>query len=377
MNFIRDLAIPIILLLAIGAIIISVNSQLTNLLTLGGQTDILVVRNTNTNIDQSIIPTSAVEKLPQINIDEIVPVIFQNVSVIIKSGNFTVHSFILFECVNISSFNNIYPFQSLQSNQISNITKNSAIIGSQIVSELQLNQNDIQNYQIYIPKTNISLTIDAMVNVPDVTANNVVINFNSIHSINETYDNNYYSELLIKVSDKTKIVNVINEIQNEFSTLFPKYNCKVLQGSGTSTLLNDVITTIVKQLVIFNTILDVIIIIRILQSLFWIAQEYEYELNQLKILGASKKQIYILFMILVLIIGNLGIALGIVGSILVPTGITFLVAILTLQPVSIQPPTVFQIFENFWEVNTLIILFTFYPAFRLSSKKIIRQKERE
>ena len=377
MNFIRDIAIPIILLLAVGAIISSVNLQLTNLLTIGGQNDVVIVRNVHTPIEDSIIPASALENISHNNIEKIIPVVYMTEQVVLITSNQTIHSKIQFVGVNISDLNDIIPFQTLQNNQITNNSNYSLYIGSQIISELSLDENTINNDKIFIPSTNTYFNISGVIGVPDIAANNILINFHMLQSINSTYNYKYYSELMIKVQDRSKIVSTINNIQDQLSKNFPNCDCNVIQGSGTSSLLENVISTIVEQLAIFNLILDIIIIIRVLQSLFWIANDYKYELNELRILGASKYQIYILFLFLSVSIGNLGILLGMIGSIVIPTAITYLIAILTIQTVSVQPPSITQMIMYFFQVNALIIIVTLFPAYQLASKKIIKQKERE
>ena len=111
--------------------------------------------------------------------------------------------------------------------------------------------------------------------------------------------------------------------------------------------------------------------------MFWIANDYSYELNELKIIGSSNNQILFIFMFIGLIIGNLGYLLGVIASILIPSIISYLIALLTLQNVTLLPPTLFQIVEAFLELNFVIFLVTLLPAYQLSSKKILKQKTRE
>ena len=221
------------------------------------------------------------------------------------------------------------------------------------------------------------LFISSVMNVPDLFVNAIVINPSSIHLLNKSYNFNYYSEVLFKVRDKSQIVETANQLQNKITDLYPTCNCRVLQGSGTSSLLEKVVSKIVEQLYVFNAILDMIIVIRLLQCLFWIATEYEYELNELKILGASKLQIYVLFIILGVTIGNLGYLLGAMGSIVIPLSITYLLAIVTLQSATILPPSLNQILIGLIQINVLIFIIVLIPAYHLSSKRILKQKERE
>ncbi len=377
MNFIRDIAIPVILILSIGAIILSVNNQLTNLITLGGQNDVLIVRDTQTSIDNSTIPSKIIENKTIPNVEKMVPLLYQIQPVVIKNNQTEIHTSIQFVIVNISELNAIIPFKTLQDNQLGNLKSNETIIGSQVVDNLQLNKEALTQYKIFNPGTNKSLSIGPMITVPDIFVNAVVVSVANVNIINKTYNYQYYSELLFKIRDKSKIVTTANQIQNILTTNYPECNCEVIQGSGTSLLLKNVISTIVQQLAIFNLILDIIIIIRIIQSLFWIAQEYKYELNDLRILGASTTQIFGLFIFLSILVGNLGFVLGALGSILFPICITYIIGIFTLQNVTIIPPTLNQIVINLLQINILILAITIIPAFQLSRKKILKQKERE
>lgn len=377
MNFIRDIAIPVILILSIGAMIISVNNQLTNLITLGGQNDVLIVRNTQTSIENSTIPSGMLENKSLTNIDKIVPVIYQTIPVIIKNNQTEIYTPIQFVLVNISQLNSILPFRTLQNSQIAEINNNETIIGSHIVDKLFLNKEALSNYHIFFPETNKSQMIGPMISLPDIFVNAIVMNIDNANIINKTYNYQYYSELLIKIRDRSKIVSTASQIQNIIARNYSNCNCEVLQGSGTNSLLRNVISTIIEQLSLFNFILDIIIIIRIIQSLFWIAQEYQYELNELKILGATTTQIFGMFIFLSMLVGNLGYLLGIIGSVLFPICITYIVGIFTFQTVTIIPPTLDQIIVNFFQINLIIILVTLFPAFQLSRKKLLKQKERE
>jgi len=187
----------------------------------------------------------------------------------------------------------------------------------------------------------------------------------------------YYSELLIKIKDKSKIVTTADQLQNTIDNSFPGCKCKILQGSGTYSLLKDVLNKIMEQLLIFNFILSVLIIIRIIQSLFWISNEYTYELNELKILGSSKSQIIFLFIVISFLIGNLGFLLGLFGTILIPSMISYLIAFISVQNVTILPPTVIQILLTFLLYNFVITVIAFVPSYQIASKKIIKQKTRE
>lgn len=377
MNFIRDIAIPVILILSVGAIIISVNGQLTNLLNLGGQNNILIVRDTQTTVENSTVPINLLEGKSITNIEKVVPLIYQTVPIIVKSNQTDIHTTIQFVAVNISELNSILPFTTIPTYQLNQMNQNQVIIGSQIVSDLQLDQNALENYTLYLPTTNSSLKFGFIDSVPDLFPNAIVLNIRNIGLINKTYNYQYYSELFISVRDRLKLAQTQSQIQTIITSDFPACNCIVLQGSGTNSLLQNVISKIVSQLKIFNFILDIIIVIRIIQSLFWIAQEYQYELNDLKILGASTSQIYVLFIFLGILMGNLGYLFGVVGSIFIPAFITYLLGIVTLQPGTIILPTFEQIFVNFIQINVLIVIVTLLPAFQLSRKKILRQKERE
>jgi ABC-type lipoprotein release transport system permease subunit len=181
----------------------------------------------------------------------------------------------------------------------------------------------------------------------------------------------------LKINDKSKSVLTAIHIDDKITEFFSSCNCRVIQGSGTNNLLQSVLTKIVDQLFVFNAILDIIIIIRVFQGLFWIAREYEYDINELKILGASKRNIYILFYLISIIIGNFGVILGVIGAIIIPTLLTWIIAIVSLQPVSIFAPSIVQIIENIIQINLIILLSTIVPASNLSSKKILKQKNRE
>ena len=377
MNFVRDIAILVVLLLSVGAIIFSVNNQLTNLINLGGQNDILIVRNTHSPIQNSIVPSTLVANISLGNIEKIVPVLYQSIHVVIKGPNSTVNTQISFVAVNVSELNTIIPFQTINNVQIFNFSNNDSIIGSQIVNELHIDNQNLNQYNIFFPSSNKTFYISSMVSNPDQFVNNILIDMKSLQLINVTYNYNYYSELFLKIKDKSKIVLTAKQIQNFIDKYFPNSGCTVLQGTGTRSLLDKVLSTIMKQLTIFNYILDFLIVIRIVQSLLWIAEEFQYELNELKILGGSKRQIYVFFILVSLVISNLGFVLGVMGSIVIPSLITYLLAIVTRSYALILPPTFDQIATFFIQLNLITVVVSITPALVLSNKKILKQKERE
>ena len=377
MNFVRDIAIPVILLLSVGGIIVGVNSQLTYLLTLGGQNDILVIRDIQQPIEKSIIPVSLVGILNNSNIEKIVPLVYQNIPVIINESNTIIHTTLQVVFVNITDLNDILPFKTITSKHLNNLTVFDAIIGSQIVQSLNLSSELLTSYSILTTNSNVTLYPTIIMNEPDIFVNVLTLNNSSIKFVNQTYNGSYYSELLVKVKDKSKIVSTANQIQGKIDNFFPQYDCQVVQGTGTYSLLSNVLSTIIQQLSIFNFILDVIILIRIIQSLMWIANDFEYEINELKILGASVLQVFLIFIIISLIIGNLGFILGFFGTLILPTIISYLISLVTIQTVSLSIPSLDLIFSFFIQTNILVILIAIIPSYFFATKRIIRQKERE
>ena len=377
MNFVRDIAIPVILLLSVGGIIVGVNSQLTYMLTLGGQNDILVIRDTQQPIEKSIIPVSLVCILNNSNIEKIVPLVYQNIPVIINESNTIIHTTLQVVFVNITDLNDILPFKTITSKQLNNLTVFDAIIGSQIVQSLNLSSELLTSYSILTTNSNVTLYPTIIMNEPDIFVNVLTLNNSSIKFVNQTYNGSYYSELLVKVKDKSKIVSTANQIQGKIDNFFPQFDCQVVLGTGTYSLLSNVLSTIIHQLSIFNFILDVIILIRIIQSLMWIANDFEYEINELKILGASVLQVFLIFIIISLIIGNLGFILGFFGTLILPTIISYLISLVTIQTVSLSIPSLDLIFSFFIQTNILVIFIAIIPSYFFATKRIIRQKERE
>ena len=157
MNFVRDIAIPVILLLSVGAIIISVNLQLTNLLTLGGQNNILIIRNTQEPVENSTIPASLVNNLHNPNIGTVVPVIIQDAAIIVNKSSQLFSSSVEIVTLDLHNFTQILPFQSVQSSQLNNFSLNNIIIGSQIMQDLNLNPESLSSYSFIIPSTNVTL----------------------------------------------------------------------------------------------------------------------------------------------------------------------------------------------------------------------------
>lgn len=377
LNFIRDIAIPIILLLTVGAIIGSVNVQLTNLTALTAQSDVLIIRDTNKPIEQSIIPSNLTNQIHESNIKTITPFIYQNESVQIQNNNKTMQSFIQFVATNLTALEKINPFTSFSSNQLNKLTGSEVLIGSQLAKDYQITSNNLNNFSIYVPSTKSTFTIGLILEQSDNYVNSLVIDFTTLKLINESYDNSYYSQIMMNVKDSSKITSTLNSIQQTINEFYPNSNLKVIQGSGTSFLLSSILEKIIEQINIFNFILDIIIIVRILQVLLWISHDYEFELNELKIMGSSTFQIYLLFILISIIIGNLGILLGILGTIFIPPIITYLISIFTLQSATVHQPSLYQMLVTVVEMNILIIGVSFIPAFILSSKHTVSQKSRE
>ena len=65
------------------------------------------------------------------------------------------------------------------------------------------------------------------------------------------------------------------------------------------------------------------------------------------------------------------------GSIVIPSLITYLLAIVTRSYALILPPTFDQIATFFIQLNLITVVVSITPALVLSNKKILKQKERE
>ena len=76
MNFVRDIAIPVVLLLAVGAIITSVNFQLTSFANLTPQSNVLIIRDTSVPIEDSQVPFEVINELNQPKIDSVAPGVY-------------------------------------------------------------------------------------------------------------------------------------------------------------------------------------------------------------------------------------------------------------------------------------------------------------
>ena len=96
--------------------------------------------------------------------------------------------------VNISELNSIIPFRSINNVQISNLTINDLIIGSQIVNDLHMDNKNLKQFNIFFPSSNKTFFVSTMVSDPDQFVNNILIDFKSSQLVNITYKFNYYSE---------------------------------------------------------------------------------------------------------------------------------------------------------------------------------------
>jgi hypothetical protein len=106
---------------------------------------------------------------------------------------------------------------------------------------------------------------------------------------------------------------------------------------------------------------------------------YELDFAYLKIIGQRRYEILIIVLIMGQTIGNLALLLALPISLLLPHGISLLLALITNQVFIPEIPNIFQLVELIIAFNIIFIIVCIFPAFQISFKpireSIVRKQE--
>ncbi|MHA2366586.1 MAG: hypothetical protein ACXAC7_21700, partial [Candidatus Hodarchaeales archaeon] len=131
LGFIRDITIPIILILSVFALISSLNIQITNLVTLGGQDSYLLLRGDDTSsLENSKVPKDILNLLELPNIKDILPTQYFNATMKGFIDEYNIfNTQIIVQAVNLEKLVSFWPRHPFDKNLLENAKNNSAYIG--------------------------------------------------------------------------------------------------------------------------------------------------------------------------------------------------------------------------------------------------------
>ncbi|MHA1991227.1 MAG: hypothetical protein ACW98A_09705 [Candidatus Hodarchaeales archaeon] len=377
--FTRDLAIPIILIISVTSIIASFNNNIIFLSSLAGQDSYLALREDNSNLEESFIPFG-LEKEIQSNKENVIDTLSINqINLPLKvrepyqNVNLSTESVII--GTNLSKLADFWgeELQVTKSINTSSLTNTSGIIGEKLANSLNIVENNLPvdffielkdegDSYLYLQVVSI-LKGETMYTNSILTPRNFFYNIKSIYQTHSNY-------LLIK-TNKTSNIDIIKQtINDNIKKAYPDNNFLLISARGTTTLLDNILFEIIDKLRIFNLILIFLILIRLFQAVQWLSVHYELDFAYLKIIGQKRYEILIIVLIMGQTIGNLALLLALPISILLPHGISLLLALVTNQVFIPEIPNIFQLVELIITFNIIFIIVCLFPAIQISFKPI-------
>ncbi|OLS23728.1 MAG: hypothetical protein HeimC3_23710 [Candidatus Heimdallarchaeota archaeon LC_3] len=379
--FIRDISIPIILLISISAIITSFNSNIIFLSSLAGEDSYLSLREKEDNLENSLVPLELEEliKNNDQNILAILPINQKDTSILVtepyQGRNISFQSQII--GTNLSKLSLFWDndLKEIKNINISSMQVNEVIIGEKLAEDLNiLEENFPINLFIPIRDNNnfyLNLLIVSILKGNTIYTHSLLVNnkvFISFESAFESHSN----YLLIKVKEPSKIGVTKQKIMDFLDSEYENSNFQITSARGSSALLDDILFEIVDKLRLFNMILIALVIIRLFQAVQWLTVHYELDMAYLKIIGQRKYEISLIMLIMGLIIGNLSLIIAIPISLLLPLGIALLLAMVTQEVFIPEIPTIFQIGEYILLFWVIFLISSLIPSIQLASKDIMK-----
>ncbi|MHA2337235.1 MAG: hypothetical protein ACXACX_08025 [Candidatus Hodarchaeales archaeon] len=263
--------------------------------------------------------------------------------------------------------------QVTKSINTSSLTNTSGIIGEKLANSLNIVENNLPvdffielkdegDSYLYLQVVSI-LKGETMYTNSILTPRNFFYNIKSIYQTHSNY-------LLIK-TNKTSNIDIIKQtINDNIKKAYPDNNFLLISARGTTTLLDNILFEIIDKLRIFNLILIFLILIRLFQAVQWLSVHYELDFAYLKIIGQKRYEILIIVLIMGQTIGNLALLLALPISILLPHGISLLLALVTNQVFIPEIPNIFQLVELIITFNIIFIIVCLFPAIQISFKPI-------
>ena len=379
--FIRDISVPIILLISISAIITSFNSNIIFLSSLAGEDRYLSIRENEDNLENSFVPLELGDliKNKDQNVIATLPVDQKDTDLLVsepyQDKNISFQSLLI--GTNLSKLSNFWgdELKAIDNINISSMQNNDAIIGENLAEDLNLLEENLP-VKAFIPiSTNstsyINIFIRAILKGSTIYSNSLLVsnilffNFESNFEEHSTY-------LLIKVKETTKIELTKQIIEDFLKSEYKKVSFQITSARGSSALLDDILFEIIDKLRLFNMILLILVIIRLFQAVQWLTLHYELDIVYLKIIGQRKYEILFIILIMGQIIGNLSLILAIPISLLLPLGIALLLALVTHEVFIPEIPSIFQIGEYIVLFWVIFLVSSLVPGIQLASKKIMK-----
>lgn len=377
--FIRDLAIPIILIISVTSIINSFNDNIIFLSSLAGEDKYLALREDYKDIGQSFIPNNLTTDLRAFeqDITDILLVNQLNVNLKIREpyqkNNLTTENDII--GTDLSKLSKFWEQDEVHliDIDINNLTKYDAVIGEGLANSLNIVEENLP-LEFFVKLNNetnsyLPMQLISILKGETIYSYNILTDLQIFSDINNMYltHSNY---LILKINQSDTIEVVKSRITDFLEFRFPEKSYILSSARGTNALLNDILFEIVDKLRIFNFILITLVLIRLFQAIQWLNVHYELDFAYLKIIGQKRIEILVIVLIIGQIIGNFSMILALPISLLLPHGISLFLALITNQVFIPEIPTVNQIFD-FWIIFNLVFLFScLIPGIQISLKPI-------
>ena len=334
--------------------------------------DLLLVIEEGKSLSESRIDVEVVSFLEEYssltpNLEVILPEIYIPIDIIGETGTrITTHLRLL----------NISEFERFQSHHYelnpSEMQTDEVIIGQQLAvltaagigSLVRIEFSDYQVNESFVLTHNESYSVT---NVIQSGHEYDIELLGSISSFNLNISLNYFSFIELRVLDIREIDTIKNDILNEFS------NLEVLNEKQTQNFILFATNDVIRTLTLLEILFFVLMLVSISYSIYTLVRESEEEIFTLRSIGATKRQVIMLFMLQSLYIGIISALLSLVIGYLAVTGIVGLVTATINLPyiaLSIDSALVGIIFIF---SLSLSILSGIFPSLEASKIKVIRE----
>ena len=251
---------------------------------------------------------------------------------------------------------------------------NELIMGQQIVNLLTAGVGaiiEVESSEIIVNSSS-SFTIHDNYTVSNILQTGQEMDIEVLGSINNFAINsslNFVSFIELFILDTREVSTIIREITSEFN------NLEINEEKQTQNFIRYATDEVVKTLTLLEVMFFVLMLVSITYSIYTLVKESEEEIFILRSIGATKRQIILLFMMQALIIGIISAILSLLIGYLAVSGIVGIVSAIIGLPflaMNINATTIGIIF--LFSIS-LSIVSGIYPSIEASKIKVVREKD--
>lgn len=383
-SYVRDLAIPIALLLSVGALVGTLGNEVTDLLLLTNQSSYLTIQEANaTSFGMSVVPPEVLDLLNHPNVASFAPVTYLEPILKVEDeagaetgGGRTVSAAVV-ERANLAA--GFWKGVVVDNEQVSEASTTAVWLGELLVARLGLTNLELpQNVTLEeVGGEEQVFTVVGVTGGSSIFSSSLLMLREGAVGQGLVQPDQPYSIVYAQLRSQAKTSTTLAELEERFATLEPKTSLVINTGTGTNLLLETVLQTVLDQILMFYLVLMTLAVVRLYQAVHWVTTEYRYETNLLRIIGYSRREVVELVVGLGLALGNLALVTGVVGGLLLPQMVLLVLGLATSRPVELSAVTPVEVVAVVLGSNLLFVLGSLVPAFQVANSKVLTPRTRE